>query len=831
MWYRKIILAERGKINIPVAKRELGKMIELSIIKDVAGNSKIDINKLNDLVKKNFYLSSWINGAQLLPEGTGFNGQFDPEKKIILLKQIDNLKNVDEIITTLEHEFIHNFDPGLDTKLNRVNRFYPDLKSLKLSYEQNLKLQALWNYLDNFEWESPEAKSNYMEHLYWAPESAMSVFDNYMNTDRETLTSYLNQAEKQGVIFNNQYMNKQTYEAFQKKYINQVGKVSPLKYFDMTGEPTAWMADVDNQFSPGNFVKWFSKEKKFLSEKLNKNLTPEDFIKFVKGYLTHNNEFQNIEHLTSALSEFTSVDASSFIKNIKDPKILRQILDRIGSNLNKADLLLKGGLLKLSNLELRTLSPEFADYVKSYLKDLPVELQNKFYVTQDINGNFKGHFEGFQFIPNEYQDMATIANWDNHVSTNKVQTKLVLPFSDKIGNNFVEPEKTVELFKYCNNADCQKFHQVLDNKNPKAKFCKGCGKRLRFTTDVNTIKTPVSTPNKNQTVTNQTSPAEINQKKKTPESKPNAPQTVKNQIKSDEISKKTSSLPDAKKPSTPKSTSALSKILPTIKKLFTELNAILDKFNNNRAGKVFNYGMLAKDVYFVITLTNQISKQIENKEKIMLKDQLDLGLTIVSILTDQQFQAILKTLYPPIITLLENPQVKAWLIGLNIGANVLMGLVSVTDWIGSNIDNVTGEANPNTGTLSGILNVPGSAQALVMPVFHLFDKYGEVFNALVDVEKGKTVPEAINKHIIKDYSGGIEPYRSSLFYKFRKNKDKIIAYQKSPAFKKLPPENQVLYPNANSPYAVSSYKKARDAQERERQEAMARYRASRMPKE
>ena len=214
----------------------------------------------------------------------------------------------------------------------------------------------------------------------------------------------------------------------------------------------------------------------------------------------------------------------------------------------------------------------------------------------------------------------------------------------------------------------------------------------------------------------------------------------------------------------------------------------------------------------------------------MLKDQLDLGLTIISLLTDQQTQIILRTVYPPISVLLNNPQVQGWLIGINIGANVLMGLVSVTDWIGSNIDNVTGEANPNTGTLSGILNVPGSAQALVMPVFHLFDKYGEVFNALVDVEKGKAVPEAINKHIMRDYSGGIEPYRSSLFYKFRQNKDKIIAYQKSPAFKKLPVENQVLYPNANSPYAISSYKKARDARERERQEAEAR-RKARMPQE
>jgi hypothetical protein len=84
---------------------------------------------------------------------------------------------------------------------------------------------------------------------------------------------------------------------------------------------------------------------------------------------------------------------------------------------------------------------------------------------------------------------------------------------------------------------------------------------------------------------------------------------------------------------------------------------------------------------------------------------------------------------------------------------------------------------------------------------------------------------------MKDASGGLEPYRLSLFYKFRENKPRILAYQKSPAFKKLPVANQILYPNANSVYAISSYKKAKDARERERQEAMARYRASRMPKE
>jgi hypothetical protein len=199
----------------------------------------------------------------------------------------------------------------------------------------------------------------------------------------------------------------------------------------------------------------------------------------------------------------------------------------------------------------------------------------------------------------------------------------------------------------------------------------------------------------------------------------------------------------------------------------------------------------------------------------MVKDQYDLGLTIVSLLTDQQTQAILRAVFPPIIVLLNNPQIQAWLAGINISANVLSGAVSVADQLGT----MAGTTNKSEGATSGIMNTPGSAQALVMPVFQLREKYGEVYNALIDVEKGMAIPQAISKHIMVDASGGIEPYRLSLFYKFRNSKDKIIQYQNSPAFKKLPAQNQLLYPNANSAYAISSYKKARDAARVRREEA------------
>jgi hypothetical protein len=294
-------------------------------------------------------------------------------------------------------------------------------------------------------------------------------------------------------------------------------------------------------------------------------------------------------------------------------------------------------------------------------------------------------------------------------------------------------------------------------------------------------------------------------------------QNIDSKINSSVIEKQTSKI-FGNQVSTPKSKNALSSALPIINKLFKQLSELinknLDKFNNSKTGKVFNYGMLAKDIYFIVTLADQITKQINAGEEVMMKDQLDLGLTIVSILTDQQTQAILRAIFPPAIVLLNNPQIQTWLVGINIGANVLSGAVSVADQLGT----MAGTTNKSEGATVGVQNVPGSAQALVMPVFELSTKYGEVYNALIDIEKGLSVSEAINKHIMKDASGGIEPYRLSLLYKFINNKNKILQYQQSGAFKKLPQANQLLYPSANSAYVISSYKKSKDAQETARKQ-------------
>jgi hypothetical protein len=787
MWYRNIKIAERGKLNKPIANREFGKLFNQALVFDGPDKVSIDFTKLDSLVKSNFYLSDYISKVVEDTSGERLGGFWSGTKEVSI-KQISLPSQIDDVIGTFIHEIVHALDPGIRTKQQYEMKIRPQYTgNLNLSFEDNVKIQAILRTANFLPYENEDVKKQQMDSYVKYPDALLEDWNDWMKNYPEEMNKNLSIFSKQGLYINGSFLNKEQYEIYQKQYASKTGKISDLKYLDNRIEPVAWMTQIEREFSPHKIVRNYSGIKKF-----NKYLTPEIYIEQLKKGLT-------TDDITFIRSQVGSESAEYLFGYIKDPKIRRQMLEIILNNINKADILLKGGLVRLSKLDLRALNPEYANFINEYLKKLPVQMQKKFFITQDINGNFKGNFEGIQFNPDEYMDQSTIANWDKPVSTNKVQVKLVLPFSDKIGNNFVEPETSVELFKYCNNADCPKFNQVLDNKNPKAKFCKGCGIRLKFTTDVNSIKS-TTTPTKAKT----TSPVPVN--------------AVSERLSAEDISKKTLLLPPANVKSSVELKSNLSKVLATIKKLFTALNAVIEKFNNTKTGKAFNYGMLAKDVIFIITLTDKISKQINSGEEVMLKDQLDLGFTIVSLLTDQQTQAILRTIYPPIIVLLNNPQIQAWLIGINIGANVYMGAVSLTDYFGT----LSGTSNKSQGASAGIQNVPGGAQALVMPVFQLFDKYGEVFNALIDNEKGMTTEQSLAKHIMKDASGGIEPYRLSLFYKFRENKDKIIAYQKSPAFKKLPVANQLLYPNANSAYAISSYKKAKDAQAKARQDAYNR---------
>jgi hypothetical protein len=272
------------------------------------------------------------------------------------------------------------------------------------------------------------------------------------------------------------------------------------------------------------------------------------------------------------------------------------------------------------------------------------------------------------------------------------------------------------------------------------------------------------------------------------------------------ISKLTSKNPAINKPTTPQIIKQTSVILPKIIETFEKLNSVVQKISSTPAGKVLRVGLVAKDIAIILASANKIRNDINEQNELQYKEIYDLGLSIVSLLTDADTVAIVTKLFPPAALLLNNPEVKKWMTIINVSANVLMGLVQGADLLGTV---TSGDKNPNEAVLMGILNNPGSLQALAMSLNTLRDKYGEVWNALVDIEKNVPILEAFRKHVALTKTGDYEPYRYSLLYKFIHNKANIVAYQKTPEFNKT--KGQLFYPTANSPYAISSYKKARDA--------------------
>jgi len=84
MWYRKIILAERGKLNKPLANREFGKLLNQALVFDGPDKVSIDYTKLDSLVKSNFYLSPFISEVVEDTSGTERLGSFHNGTKNLL---------------------------------------------------------------------------------------------------------------------------------------------------------------------------------------------------------------------------------------------------------------------------------------------------------------------------------------------------------------------------------------------------------------------------------------------------------------------------------------------------------------------------------------------------------------------------------------------------------------------------------------------------------------------------------------------------------------------------------------------------------------------------
>lgn len=269
-------------------------------------------------------------------------------------------------------------------------------------------------------------------------------------------------------------------------------------------------------------------------------------------------------------------------------------------------------------------------------------------------------------------------------------------------------------------------------------------------------------------------------------------------LEPEKIQALTANSPEVQKPVTPKVNTALQEALPVIINAFNKLNEAIQKIGNTRVGKVIRVGLIAKDVIFITTSSNKILNDIKNQKELQYKDIYDLGLSIVSLLSDPDTAAIVSKIYPPAALLLRNPEVMKWMIIINVSANTLQALVQAADYLGT----AFGTTNPNVSQLSGILNTPGSLQQLSMTASQLKETYGEVYNALVDIEKGMKSDQAFYKHIPQ--SDPLIEYKKVLLNRFLQNRRNLKKQQIN--------SKEETYPTSSSAYSISSYKKLRDQQ-------------------
>jgi hypothetical protein len=136
-------------------------------------------------------------------------------------------------------------------------------------------------------------------------------------------------------------------------------------------------------------------------------------------------------------------------------------------------------------------------------------------------------------------------------------------------------------------------------------------------------------------------------------------------------------------------------------------------------------------------------------------------------------------------------------------APALMAAGYITDAVGVQIaekaGEIAGDTNPSNDKLQGILSRPESLKSLGMSFTDLKENFGEVYNALIDLEKGLSFVKSLNKHIPDS-----DPYKSQLLLKFYLNRDKL---------KQVKGTGEELYPASTSAYVKSSYYKKRKEQE------------------
>ena len=114
-------------------------------------------------------------------------------------------------------------------------------------------------------------------------------------------------------------------------------------------------------------------------------------------------------------------------------------------------------------------------------------------------------------------------------------------------------------------------------------------------------------------------------------------------------------------------------------------------------------------------------------------------------------------------------------------------------------DALGGSYGTTNSTFKDLMNESVNKNKLLITLNDLKSNYGEVYNALIDTEKGLNIAQSISKHIVDN-----DPYKFLLFSNYRQNRDRL---------KKMNGKGKEFYPTASSNYVVSSFYKKRKEEE------------------
>lgn len=227
---------------------------------------------------------------------------------------------------------------------------------------------------------------------------------------------------------------------------------------------------------------------------------------------------------------------------------------------------------------------------------------------------------------------------------------------------------------------------------------------------------------------------------------------------------------------------------------------VIEKFKAKTIpGMGLSIAQIFTDVGIIIHKSEILIENIHNKEEVMIKDAIELALAIARLASNP----VVISMIPPLAPLLV-PPVSLWVAGVNTTAIALGVAVEGADALGKYF----GTTNMYSKNMEDILNEPGSMEKLTMPISDLKVKYGEIYNALVDFEKGMGRKEAFDKHI--PARDPLKGRKEAIYVQMLSKRDELI--------KKQADSKIEIWPSKNSQYVISSYRKERKEREKRLQE-------------